>query len=170
VSLDQQNTQGLSNLSTSLMVSGNFEGTGRSRNVQVFFYGLFMDEDLLVEMGLHPMRSGSAELPDFQIRIGERATLIPSPGSISYGVVVELPKAEVFDLYSKPHVRDYCQEPVNAIMIGDRSIQHSVCYNLPPDKPGAGVNAAYAEKLAELVLRLGFPSDYAKEIIRQGDA
>ena len=129
-----------------------------------------MDEYLLVEMGLHPLRSGSAELPDFQIRIGDRTTLIPSPGSISYGVVMELPETEVNDLYSKPHVKDYCPEPVNAIMIGDRSNQHSFCYNLPPEKLGAGVNAAYAEKLAKLVLRLGFPSDYAKEIIRQGDA
>ena len=64
----------------------------------VFFYGLFMDAALLREKGLHPICVGSAELFDYQIRIGSRATLVPSVGSAAFGVVMELTAEEAESL------------------------------------------------------------------------
>jgi hypothetical protein len=136
----------------------------------IFFYGLFMDANLLKGMGLHPKVIGPAELPDFQIRIGKRATLIPNRGSTSYGIVMKLSDNEAAVLYSKEDVSDYRPEMVNAILINDRSVQRCLCYNLPPGVMGSGTNAEYAEKLSALVLELGLPQEYADEISHPHDA
>lgn len=123
-----------------------------------------MDANLLRDMGLHPKVVGPAELPDFQIRIGDRATLFPNRGSTSYGIVMKLSSEDATALYSQPGVSDYRPDTVNAILINDRSIQRSACYNLPPDMLGSETNAEYAEKLSALILELGFSSEYANEI------
>jgi hypothetical protein len=129
-----------------------------------------MDLSLLREMGLHPTLVGPAELPGYQIYIGNRASLIPSPPSTSYGMLIDLPDEEATTLYSAPDVSDYHPESVKVILLNDRTIQTSLCYNLPTNKLGAGMNTEYAERLSALVLELGFPPDYASEITRRGDA
>jgi hypothetical protein len=67
-------------------------------------------------------------------------------------------------------VSDYYADKVNAVLLNDRTIQTSLCYNLPADKLGDGTNAEYAEQLSALVLELGFPPAYASEITSRGDA
>ncbi len=129
-----------------------------------------MDANLLKDMGLHPKVIGPAELRNFQIRIGNRATLIPNSGSTSYGIVMELSDKEAVALYSKPDVSDYRPETVNAILINDGSIKRSSCYNLRPDMVGSGTNSEYAQKLAALALKLGFSPEYADEITYRHDA
>lgn len=137
---------------------------------RIFFYGLFMDASQLREKGLHPTLIGPAELPGYQIHIGNRASLIPNPQSTSYGMLIDLPNEEATTLYSAPDVSDYCPDGVSAILLNDRTVQTSLCYNLPPDKLGAGTNPEYAERLAALVLELGFPPAYASEIAGHGGA
>ncbi len=129
-----------------------------------------MDASLLREKGLHPTVLGPAELPGYQIRIGNRASLIPRPQSTSYGMLIDLPDEEVTTLYSAPDVSDYYPDKVNANLLSDHTIHTSMCYNLPPDKLGAGTNSEYAEQLSALVLELGFPPAYASEITKRGDA
>ena len=85
-------------------------------------------------------------------------------------MLIDLPVEEAITLYSAPDVSDYCPEIVNAILLRDRAIQPSLCYNLPPNRLGAGTNAEYAQRLAALVLELGFPPAYTSEISRHGDA
>jgi hypothetical protein len=50
-----------------------------NRRIDVFFYGLFMDESILCQSGVAPVNSRKAYVPDFALRIGQRATLAPSP-------------------------------------------------------------------------------------------
>ncbi len=85
-------------------------------------------------------------------------------------MLIDLSDEEATTLYSAPDVSDYCPDTVNAILLNDRTTQTSLCYNLPPDKLGAGANSEYAEQLSALVLELGFPPSYASEITRHGDA
>lgn len=136
---------------------------------RVFFYGLFMDPDLLRGKGLHPTPVGPAELPDFRLFIGDRASLIPSPGSTAYGMLIELPDDELATLYAAPDVASYRPEFVDAILLEDRSIQTSLCYNLPADQLGAGTNVAYAERLATLLIELGLPGSYARRVSGRED-
>jgi hypothetical protein len=131
----------------------------------IFFYGLFMDAELLEGMGFHPELVGTAKLLDFQIDIGDKANLIPSRGSSCYGVVMNLPDGEAAALYSIPEVRNYKPEMVNPVLLHNATIQPSSCYILAGENIGAGVNREYAERLFALALKLGFPVAYAHEIV-----
>ena len=136
---------------------------------RVFFYGLFMDEGLLKEKGLHPKAIGPARLIDYRIRIVDRATLIRAPGFESYGMVMELSDSDLRDLYASPGVSDYLPETVDAVLLKDGSIHRSICYNLPTHGLGTVANVQYAQALSRLLLQLGFPEDYAREIRDQRD-
>lgn len=46
------------------------------RRIEVFFYGLFIDADLLRSKGAAPANVCIASIPGFELRIGQRATLL----------------------------------------------------------------------------------------------
>jgi hypothetical protein len=46
-----------------------------ARRIHVFFYGLFMDVDLLRSKGAQPENPRLASVSGFALRIGQRATL-----------------------------------------------------------------------------------------------
>jgi len=50
----------------------------RERRVEVFFYGLFMDEELLRGKGLEPEGGEISAIDGFALRIGQRAALVQS--------------------------------------------------------------------------------------------
>lgn len=129
-----------------------------------FFYGLFMDISLLREMKLTPVELGHAALRGYQLRVGARATLIPNPEATSYGMLIELSDTELSILYSPPGLSDYQPEHVVTHRLDDGSTQRAVCYNLPTEKLGAEFNSEYAKNLSALLIRLGFPPDYANEV------
>lgn len=134
----------------------------------IFFYGLFMDRSLLTGMGLHPDALGPAVLVDYRIHIGERATLLPSPSSRAYGVVMELTDEEARHLYSGPTVQAYVPEPVQVELLDKGTTLDASCYNLPRDVGLAGTNAEYAAKLSKLASALGFDPAYVEEIAAFG--
>jgi hypothetical protein len=135
----------------------------------VFFYGLYMDTSLLESMGLRPRQIGAARLDGFQLRIGERATLVPAPGRSAYGFMIDLSEGEVAELYSRPEVRGYIPESVTVVLLDDSSEHRAVCYVLQSEEPNSGADAQYAASLAALVARLGLPTAYAREVARLGD-
>jgi hypothetical protein len=133
---------------------------------RVFFYGLYMDSELLERMGFQSKSVGAAKLVDYSLDIGERATLVPDPGRVTYGYLLDLDDDEVSKLYSRPEVVDYRAESVEAVLLIDDSKHRASCYVLPESKLGGKTNTAYAEKLAALVRKLGLPAEYANEIAR----
>ncbi len=132
----------------------------------VFFYGLFMDADLLRGMGVDPLVEGAAELPDYALRIGDKATLVAAPGSSAWGIVMSLRDADLGRLYSSAGVERYRPEPVAVVMADGRSTKPCTCYNIPAEELGKEVNSGYAEQLAALAARMAFPGDYVREIGR----
>lgn len=132
----------------------------------LFFYGLFMDANLLAEKDLQPQVVGPAKLHGYRIHIGRRATLVPCHGAVAYGLLMTLPAAAVTALYAEPSVRDYRPQPVVVQRVDSGETLEAVCYNLPRLADLSGANRTYAERLSELVLRLGFPPAYAEEITR----
>lgn len=126
-----------------------------------------MDMNLLSGMGLHPKLIGPAKLDGFRIQIGARATLIPEHGSVAYGVIAELAEHEATWLYSGSGLIDYRAETVEPALIDSERVQPAFCYNLPEGELGGRVNTEYAEKLSELVQKIGFSPDYAREILEQ---
>ncbi len=136
---------------------------------RIFFYGLYMDTSLLEGMGFRPEKVGVSKLADYEIQIGERATLAPAPGRTSYGVLLDLTEKEASALYSRPEVNDYQPKAVEAVLLSDDSQHSALCYVLPKEKLGAATNTEYVCKLSALAGELGFPSDYVQDIARCGD-
>lgn len=121
-----------------------------------------MDEALLRAKGLRPEGRRAASVKGFGLVIGERATLVPRAGSIVYGILFSLTRAEVDALYSEKSVGAYRPETVSA-RAADGSVTEALCYNLPTTPDGAW-NPQYAAKLRELAGLLGLPADYVSSI------
>jgi hypothetical protein len=134
-----------------------------SRRIEVFFYGLFMDADLLRAKGADPINIRPASVPGFALRIGERATLLRNPDARAYGMLMELTHAEIEQLYPEASGRAYRPEAVLP-ELADGSCIPALCFNLiVPPGPDEG-NSEYAGKLRDLARRLGLPSDYVEGI------
>ena len=130
--------------------------------ISVFFYGLFMDKTLLENKGFHPIEPVRGYLDGYELRIGERATLVKSPRRRAYGVVMKLDQEELDELYGEPSVVDYRPEEV-VIVTFEKETLLVVVYNLPIDKL-AGQNKQYAQRLFQTARGNGLPQSYLKEI------
>jgi hypothetical protein len=133
------------------------------RRIDVFFYGLFMDDALLREKGLDPANRRIALVENFSLRIGARATLVPCPGQIVHGVLCALTHAEVETLYAEASVSVYRPEAVSA-QLADGSVVPALCFNLPAPPAITERNPQYASKLRALAERIGLPASYVASI------
>lgn len=131
--------------------------------IDVFFYGLFMDEALLKEKGAHPQNRRLAAVENFKLMIGERATLVPSSGQTVHGLLFSLTQAEINSLYAEPSVSEYRPEPVVARLRNGEAIP-ALCYNLPEAPAATERNPQYAARLKELAGRIGLPPEYVATI------
>jgi hypothetical protein len=131
--------------------------------VEVFFYGLFMDEGLLREKGLKPENRRVASVEGFRLVIGERATLVRCEGASVYGVVYTLARGEVEALYSEESVSAYRPEVVSA-RAADGGVARALCFNLPAPPSVDERNTQYASKLREFASRAGLPDEYVSSI------
>ena len=105
------------------------------RRIDVFFYGLFMDDGILREKGVHPENRRMAFVENFSLVIGARATLVPCPSRTAHGVLFSLTHSEVDTLYSEASVSVYRPEAVSA-QLADGSVIPALCFNLPvPPSP-----------------------------------
>lgn len=130
--------------------------------MNVFFYGLFMDEVLLAQKGLGFSGSQVGCLDGYRVCVGERATLIRQPGSQVFGIVVDAETRSVEQLYAEAGLQDYRPEEVT-VALDDGTTVTAACYNLR--RPGrADANTDYANALLELATRLGFPETYLNDL------
>lgn len=129
------------------------------RRAVVFFYGLFMDADLLHAKGLMPEDVEQAVVRGFALRIGQRAALVPDAAGVVHGLVMTLTLSELAQLYSEPSVRAYRPQAVLA-ELADGGVVAALCYNLP-DLPAPNErNPEYAGKLRQVAAKVGLPNDY----------
>jgi hypothetical protein len=134
-----------------------------ARLIDVFFYGLFMDEALLRKKGLNPINRGLALVENVGLVITQRATLVPSAGNLVHGVVFSLTHDEVDSLYADPSVSMYRAEAVLARLPDGNSIP-CLCFNLPTVNTTDERSAEYAAKLRALATRLNLPQSYVQTI------
>jgi hypothetical protein len=133
------------------------------RKIDVFFYGLFMDERFLREKGFLETNLRPASLPGFSLHIGNRATLVPSQSGTVFGLIGSLSHAELDNLYSDPSVQDYRPEAVLAYLNEDEPLA-ALCFNLVEPPSLDEHNSDYAAKLRALAESLNFPADYIASI------
>jgi hypothetical protein len=134
-----------------------------ARRIEVFFYGLFMDVEMLRAKGLHPANPRLAHVQGMGLRIGNRATLIASRAEVAYGFVIELTHAEIERLYSEDSVRMYRPEAVTVQLVDGSSVA-ALCFNLPAAPDPKEANPKYAASLRELGRKLGLPGYYLERL------
>ena len=123
-----------------------------------------MDEDLLRAKGVTVPHLRPASVPGFQLRIGQRATLVPSKSGRVFGLIASLSHAELEKLYSEPSVQDYRPEAVLA-HLADGETLAALCFNLVEPPSTDDRNPDYASRLRALAERLNFPADYVRSIV-----
>ena len=137
--------------------------TASTRSIDVFFYGLFMDEELLHSKGLEPARAETGFVAGFALRIGQRAALVPSSADRVYGRVMAVLPAELERLYAEPSLRDY--EPIAVLVrLENGSLIPALCYNLPEPPAADAHNPEYAARLRTVAHRVGLPAAYVAAI------
>lgn len=129
----------------------------------LFFYGLFMDEAILRDKGVSPLRPRRAVVPGYRLRIGSRALLVPQFGAQAFGMVFALTDREVELLYSEPGLELYRPQSVTA-SFEDGTFAAVTMFNLGEAHATAEPNPDYAEKLRAVFQRLGFPTDGLRSI------
>lgn len=128
----------------------------------VFFYGLFMDGDILREKGIFPESSIPGYVDDYELNIGERATLNKTKGKRTFGSLMSLTAEELEKLYNEASVTDYIPEKLVAKTFNGESLA-AVTYVLPLEKL-SGRNIQYAVSLAAVAKKIGLPDEYVIEI------
>ena len=135
--------------------------------IEVFFYGLFMDQDLLVEKGLNPSNPRKGYVAGMGLRIGRRATLVHAQEERAYGIVMQLSEDESTALYSEESVSDYIPEQV-AVTLTSGDHLKATCYNLP-EHLLSGSNREYAKLLIQVAIKTGLPKSHV-DVIKQFDS
>jgi hypothetical protein len=133
------------------------------RCVDVFFYGLFMDSDILRESQVAAVNPRRAHVDGYLLCIGRRATLVPTPGARAYGMVFTLTHDELEKLYTAPGLEQYRPEAILARSM-EGEILPALCYNLR-EAPGPDeTNTEYAARLRAVLDKLEFPLEYIASI------
>jgi hypothetical protein len=133
------------------------------RPIEVFFYGLFMDDNLLRSRGIVPLNPRPATVEGFGLRIGKRATLVPARHERSYGMVIGLTHQELKGLYSGPGLEHYRPEAVTCTTLAGELVS-AQCYNLPNAPAPDEVNEEYAGQLRAVLAKLGFPAEHVERV------
>jgi hypothetical protein len=132
--------------------------------VDAFFYGLFMDSDLLRSKGLAPKDPELASVSGLALRIGQRAALVPDPSGRVHGVVMSLRLDELERLYAEPGVREYRPQAVLAELAGG-GVTAALCYNLATPPGASERNSDYVRKLRAAGEKVGLPADYLSALV-----
>jgi hypothetical protein len=133
------------------------------RRIDGFFYGLFMDSDILRESRVVAVSPRRAYVDGYALCIGRRATLVPNPGARAYGMVFALTHDELEKLYTAPGLEQYRPEAILAHSIEGETLP-ALCYNLR-EAPGPDeANPEYAARLREVLGKLEFPPGYIASI------
>ena len=134
----------------------------QEQRVDVFFYGLFMDSDVLRDYQVVAVDPRPAYAEGYALRIGRRATLIPFAGQRAYGMVYALTEADLDRLYSGPGLEQYRPEPLLVQMHGGITLP-VLCYVCPRPQPGEA-STEYAARLRAVLQKLHFPPEYVKSV------
>lgn len=127
-----------------------------------FFYGLYMDPELLRKLGADPINPRQARLADYRLDLHGPAKILQIPGNSVWGMIVGLSPEHLLALYSGESTREY--QPLELMVQASDSPPIAViCYNRPL-QPGMPLNREYLEKLLVVARRLRLPSEYVREL------
>lgn len=121
----------------------------------VFFYGLYMDPLILQQSNVQARHPRKAHVRDYQLRIGNKATLLRAPGHQAHGMVYALTHDEIDLLYGIPGMEIYAAEAL-LVHTGGETIAALCCNLRDPPLPDED-NPGYREQLHATMEHLGLP-------------
>jgi hypothetical protein len=133
------------------------------RHIDAFFYGLFMDQEIVREAGVAPINPRRAYVEGFALRIGQRATLVPSAGVRVYGMLFTLTHPELDRLYAAPGLEQYRPEAL-LVHVLEGAPTPALCYNLREAPQPGERNPEYAARLQRALSKLDFPAEYVASV------
>jgi hypothetical protein len=133
--------------------------------VWTFFYGSFINRDVLAVVGLVPGEIEVATLAGFDIRIEPLANLVRSDRHVVYGIVATATHAGLGRLY------DYAENDLGARYLPEAvltttqegKLRPAMCY-LAPDMPKRPASADYVERITRPAREYGFPEWYVERL------
>jgi hypothetical protein len=133
--------------------------------ITVFFYGSYIDPDVLRDVGLRPERLEVARLPGYDLSIRPLANLAASDEHTVYGVLASATHSELERLYR--HARDvlggvYLPHPVLVHTLRGQA-EPALCYIAPSLEPSPA-DPAYVRRILERARQYRFPAWYLKRI------
>jgi hypothetical protein len=135
--------------------------------VCTFFYGSFINLDVLQQVGLVPEQVEVARLHGFDIRIQPLANLVRSSERCVYGILATATHAELARLYDYAHDTlggRYLPEAVLAETLDGRW-RPAFCYIAPELRPAPAAND-YIDRIVGPARQLGFPGWYVDRLER----
>ena len=134
------------------------------RKVWTFFYGSFMNQDVLAKADVQPTERQVARLDGWDLKIAPRATLVPSQTSCVYGVLAQLTHPELDKLYTKDWFGFGTYLP-EAVMVTNTAARQSaaMCY-IAWEVEGGKPTTEYIGKMLSVAREYSFPEDYIRRI------
>ncbi|HKA86673.1 MAG TPA: gamma-glutamylcyclotransferase family protein [Haliangiales bacterium] len=126
--------------------------------VWTFFYGSFINVDVLREVDFVPEAVLLARLSGYDIRIEPLANLVPDEAGTVYGILVPATHAELQRLYGQGWVGTYLPHAVLATR-PDGAFVPALCY-VAPSPPRAPARADYVDRIVRPARAYGFPAWY----------
>ena len=126
--------------------------------VWTFFYGSFLNRDVLRQVGYVPEQFEVAKLSGFDIRIQPLANLVRSDRHCVYGIVASGTHEQLRRLYSQDWVGTYLPEPV-LVETPDGQWRAALCYIAPAGDPRPARND-YIDRIVRPAREYGFPDWY----------
>ena len=135
------------------------------QHIWTFFYGSFINLDVLMETNYSPAKYKVARLSGYAITIQPLANLVPSTQSFVYGIVAIASHEELARLYTHAeHVLGgvYLPEPV-LVETMDKTWIAALCYIAPDLEPKPATNN-YIDKIIGPAKHYNFPDWYLQRL------
>ncbi len=130
------------------------------RLVNTFFYGLYMDPEILRSKGIEIRNPKKVFVKNYTVRIGKMATMLREDSSVTYGMVYQLTHKEIFDLYEGSGITSYVKEALMA-ECDNGDMFPVICCNLLTPPHESESNDGYLKKLISCMERLELPAPVA---------
>ncbi|MEM7412612.1 MAG: gamma-glutamylcyclotransferase family protein [Myxococcota bacterium] len=134
--------------------------------VAVFFYGSYLNRDVLADVELRPERWEPTRLAGYRLEIRPLANLVLDPTALAYGILAEADHAQLERLYT--HAREvlggvYWPHPVLVESLERPGFEPALCYIADALAPGPA-DPAYVERILGPARSYGFPEPYLAHI------
>lgn len=133
--------------------------------VWTFFYGSFINLDVLAALDYRPRRHAVARLPGYDLTIAPLANLLRADNATAYGIVATGTHADLARLYEHAEHElggRYLPEAV-LVQLDTGEWLPALCY-IAPRLSGAPATGDYVARIAGPARALGFPAWYLDKI------